>query len=459
MATSSTSSSSNSAQGFNGTSSFSADFQNVISRAVQIASLPITNLQNQENTLTSQQSELQTLGSDFQSLQTAISSVSSAISSGSFSSSVDAPTVASASVGTGVLAGSYAVTIASLGSQTNTISNSSLPTVSDPSSGNISTSSAFTLSVNGTDYSLTPASNNLNSLVQAINSSGANVQATIVNVGGSSTPNYQLSIQGADYSPTAIQLNDGSQDLLTNLSTGSYVTYQVNGQPSTPATSTSRALTISPGLTVNALSTGTANVTVSQNSNGVQNALSSLVTAYNAAVDELTKNRGQNGGALAGNSVVQQLSNTLHSMTNYVSSSSGSIQTATDIGLSFDQNGHLQVDPTALNNASGTALADALNFLGTSTGTGFVAAATTALNAVTDPTSGLITTNINSLGTSITNITNKISSEEDQVTQLQTNLTAQMSAADAAVAALQQQVTQITNLFAAQMQASKDITG
>jgi flagellar capping protein FliD len=198
---------------------------------------------------------------------------------------------------------------------------------------------------------------------------------------------------------------------------------------------------------------------VSQNSNGVQNALSSLVTAYNAAVDELTKNRGQNGGALAGNSVVQQLSNTLHSMTNYVSSSSGSIQTATDIGLSFDQNGHLQFDPTALNNASGTALADALNFLGTSTGTGFVAAATTALNAVTDPTSGLITTNINSLGTSITNITNKISSEEDQVTQLQTNLTAQMSAADAAVAALQQQVTQITNLFAAQMQASKDITG
>ena len=34
-----------------------------------------------------------------------------------------------------------------------------------------------------------------------------------------------------------------------------------------------------------------------------------------------------------------------------------------------------------------------------------------------------------------------------------------MARADAAIASLQQQVTQITNLFAAQTQASKNITG
>jgi hypothetical protein len=43
---------------FLGNSAFSTDLQAVITRAVNIASLPITQLQNQLNTLTSQQTEL-----------------------------------------------------------------------------------------------------------------------------------------------------------------------------------------------------------------------------------------------------------------------------------------------------------------------------------------------------------------------------------------------------------------
>ncbi len=60
--------------------------------------------------------------------------------------------------------------------------------------------------------------------------------------------------------------------------------YSVNGQAS--VTSNTRSLSISTGLTVDALTTGTANVTVEQSSVGIQNALAGLVTSYNAAVDE-----------------------------------------------------------------------------------------------------------------------------------------------------------------------------
>ena len=66
MATSATNSSSASSSTaatnyFNGSSTFAADLNNQISHAVAVATLPITELQNQQTTLTGQQTELQTL--------------------------------------------------------------------------------------------------------------------------------------------------------------------------------------------------------------------------------------------------------------------------------------------------------------------------------------------------------------------------------------------------------------
>ena len=204
--------------------------------------------------------------------------------------------------------------------------------VADPTATNISTSSTFTLTVGTTPYSLTPASNNLDSLVAAINASGANVQATVVNVGGSSNPNYELSIQGTQNAASTIQLSDGTHNLLTTMNAGSPVTYSVNGQAS--VTSNTTTISLSTGLTVTARATGSASVTVAQSASGVENALSSLATSYNAAVDALVGN--QNGGALAGQSVIGQLSSALQTLPNYTSPSSSGVQTMTDLGLTFD---------------------------------------------------------------------------------------------------------------------------
>lgn len=452
MATSSTSSGTTY---FNGSSTYSAQLQASITRSVAIATLPITQLQNQQSSLTSEQTELQTLGNDFTNLQTAFTAIDTASGSGSLSATVDNNSVATASVSTGALAGQYSVDISNLGSLTSSISNSSLPTVSDPSTGNISTSSAFKLTVNGQNYSLSPASNNLDSLVSAINASGAGVQATVVNVGGSTSPNYELSIQGTQYAPTTIQLNDGSQDLLTTLTSGSYVKYQVNGQPSTPATSTSRSLDISTGLTVNALTTGTANVTVSQNISAISNALSSLTTSFNQAVSDLNNNRGQNGGALSGDSIVGQLSNLLQNLGNYTGSS-GSINALSTIGLSYDTNGNLQFDSSTFNSLAQSSPASLTTFLGSISGnTGFLGAASGAMSQAVDPTTGLIPTETNALAADVTSLGTQISAKQDQISQLQTSLTAQMASADAAIASLQSQQTQITDLFQAELVQSQ----
>jgi flagellar hook-associated protein 2 len=443
---------------FLGNSAFSTDLQAVITRAVNIASLPITQLQNQLNTLTSQQTELQTLGSKFQSLQNALDSIGSASSADSFAASVDDQSVASVSVGSGAQAGNYSVDILSVGSQTNTISPNTLLAVADPASGNISSSSAFTLTVDGQTFSISDASNSLNELAKAINASGAGVQATIVNVGGS-TPDYRLSLQGTHYAPTSIQLNDGSQDLLNTLATGSYVSYKVNGADTT-ATSDSRTFSIAAGVTVHALTTGAANIGVSQNVTGIQSSIGAFVAAFNAAVDEVQQNRGQNGGALAGQSIVSQLSGALRNLADYTpASGSPDIQSITDLGLTFDQTGHLQFDSSVYSDAAGSSLSNVLNFLGSETDGGFLQAAHNILTSVTDSTNGLVASDITTTGASVTNLTKKISSQQDTVTHMQTNLIQQMSKADAAISAMEQQLTQITNLFAAMQQASKSITG
>ncbi len=438
---------------FAGQSTYSAQLNNVIAHAVATATLPITILQNQQGTLSSQQAEIQTLGSDFEAVQTAINSLNTAVASNSYSALVSTPSIATASVSSGALAGSYTLNVTSLGSQTTTISNTALA-VSDPAGSNISSSNNFTLTVNGSNYKLTPSANNLDALVQAINTSGAAVQATVVNLGGSATPNYQLSVQSTQYTRDDIALSDGTGNLLNTLSPGSPVTYEINGETSTQ-TASSRSISLSTGLTAQVLNTGTTSITVSQDSSGISSALSSLVTAYNAATAHLSNNRGQGQGALVGDPLISELQTALDSIANYTSSSSGS-GALTSLGVSFNTNGQLAFDQSAFDAAS---LNSSVTFLGSETGGGFLLSAYNTLSSLTDSTTGIITQAGNSIGSSITNLSQEISTKQSQVTQLQSSLTLQMEAADAAIASLNNQLSQVTELFAAETLQSQSLNG
>ena len=122
--------------------------------------------------------------------------------------------------------------------------------------------------MDGTPVTVTPSANTLSALADAINSSGANVTATIVNLGSPSAPDYKLSLQSTKLGNITIQLNDGTQDLLGTLSAGSEAQYQINGNPATPISSDSSTVTIAPGVTVDLLGSGDSTVVVSQSSVG-----------------------------------------------------------------------------------------------------------------------------------------------------------------------------------------------
>jgi flagellar hook-associated protein 2 len=458
MATSTISATSNSTPTFNGTSTYAAQLQNTITRAVSIASLPLNQLESTQSTLANEQSELQSITSTFSSLQTSLNSLGSSSGSGAFAATVSDSSVASAAVSSGVMAGNYTLNVSSIGSQTNTISASGLTTVTDPATQNIDSSSTYTLSLNGTNYSISNSSGTLEGLAQAINLSGANVQASIINIGGSSSPDYRLSIQSLNYAPDTVQLTDSSNNTLLNtLSTGTNVTYQVNGQPSTPVSSNTRNITLSPGLNVQVLQTGTAQVTVSQSPTNLANALSSFANAYNSITSELNKNRGQNGGALTGSSIIFQLQSQLQQLASY-SGSSGSINSLAQLGLTFDQSGNLNFNQATFTSSFAAAPNDVLNFIGTSTSGGFLQTASNTLTSITDPATGTLTTANTNITNQLTTIASQITDEQSKISSLQATLTQQMSAADATIASLQNQLSMMTNLFA-QEQANERAAG
>jgi len=446
---------------FNGTSQYAADLQQAITHAVTVASIPLTELQTNLGTLQGQTSEVSTLQGDFTAIKPAIQNLATASGGNSFSAAVGDNTVASVSLDSSaaVTAGTYDLNVITPGSQTTTLSNAGLLTVTDPSSSSISTSASYTLSVNGTNYTVSPTSNTLNALAQAINQSGAAVNATIVNIGGPSSPDYRLSLQSTALGNVAIQLSDGTNNsLLTTLTTGVDAQYQVDGQPTpTPISSNSSTVTIAPGVTVDLLKAGDTTVSVSPDSTATSNALSAFATAYNAAVTELGNNHGTAGGALTGQSIVFDLEQSLRGILNYTTGS-GNVQNLTSLGLTFNSDGQLEFNQSQFDSISATDPNDVAAFLGSAgsasaPGTGFLGTASSVLTGLEDPINGIFAQTNNSLNQQINSDSQEITDTQNRITTMQNTLTAQMTAADAQIALLESQVTYFTGLFTATQDA------
>ena len=96
-------------------------------------------------------------------------------------------------------------------------------------------------------------------------------------------------------------------------------------------------------------------------------------------------------------------------------------------------------------------------FLGSATGGGYLEAATNTMAGILDPTTGVLTQDISSIQSNIASTKTQITAKQTQVTQLQSNLTQQMAAADAAIYDLQQQASEMQDMFTAEQDS--EMTG
>jgi len=434
---------------FTGVSNFAASLQQVLTRAVGIASLPLDSDEATLTGLNTTQSDLAGLDTVFTTLQQSVASIQSALTSSLLTSSVSNSNV-SATVGAGATAGTYTIAVGSLGAYSTALSDAGSTPVTDPTTQGISSSTTFTLTVGSATTTITPASSDLQDLATAIDSqAGGQVQATLVNVGSTSSPDYRLSLQAVNLGTDLIGLTDSADNNLLSTSTaGSLANYQIDG--STSIDSNSRTVTLSTGLTVNLLAQSAADtsttITVADDPSGLASAFSSFAGSYNAAVDALGQYHGQGAGALEGDSLVQTLTSALDQLGNYNNGSpAGALA---NFGITLGETGQLSVDTNAFTTAADANFPTLLSALGSATGGGFLGTATTLLTGIEDPTAGTLKTEETSVAGEITAQQTSIANEQATVNLLQTNLTQQVSQADTAIAELESQVSYVTGLFA-----------
>jgi flagellar hook-associated protein 2 len=438
---------------FNGSSTYSASFQQVLTRAVQTASLSGELVQASINTQTAEQQALSSLLSTFAQLQGDVQNIASA-AQGSVNASVSDSSLVSATASSSAQVGTYTITVDSVGSTATAMSQAGSPPVTDPTSTSISTSSTFALDINGTKTTITPSGSSLDDLATAINKADAGVQATVVNVGGSSA-DYRLFLTGSTVGQNSIALTDSNgTSLVTQIAAGAVAQYNVNGETDTNGqpvliNSNSDQITLASGLTVNLLAQDPSTpvtITVAANQTGLSSALSSFATDYNSAQTALTAQTGQNAGPLAGQSIIYTLQNMLNSLAQY-GSGPANVPTLNSLGLQVDQTGTMSFDASAF---SSLGASDVSQFLGSAASGGFLQAANNALNSVTDPKTGYFETSLNSIQSEIATEQSQLTDDTTRVTDMQNSLMTELAAADAAIAALQSQTTYFTNLFQAE---------
>jgi flagellar hook-associated protein 2 len=544
---------------FTGTSQYSSDFQNVISRAVAIADLPISLLQSQQSALSNQSTELGTFDKLFNNLQNAVEGLDTAFNGSSFQtdlladpSSATAATdgkAVSPTIGIGAAEGVYAIQVDNIGSYTTSLSNQSWNNTPSPLGA-----PAYTLVAGGTSYTITPADNSAASVAAAINAKCSGVvNATVVQLTSTDT---RISLQSATLGATTLDFHTaGLQQqqtttgtLNTSMSANTWnpsaptTTYKVlaggqsyditpdsnsmvdvmaaingipghpvtasqvdldpNGthdyrielqssaagpldiQPSTPvslqapphigqpaqyevgnsgvvAYSSSRDVTISPGITVTLTGTTTrpVDITVSRSTSAASTALAAFTAAYNAVVDEVAKQRGQTAGPLQGTTILSTLSQSLRSIGTYNDGSTGAVNSLAasqgGLGLDLGKDGHLTYTEATFIGTDIKYSLGVTSFFGSSTGGGFLKAASDILKSLEDPSTGLIQTSETDLTNQANNLATRISTRQDQVSAMQLQMQDQMARADALVATMEQQYTYLTSMFQAQQVAAQ----
>jgi flagellar hook-associated protein 2 len=328
------------------------------------------------------------------------------------------------------------VTPADLVSSSGTGTETSLQTYADATSAQVSSTGQVQLVVGSQDYALDiGANNNLTGLAQAINSAGAGVTATVTGSSGA----YSLSIAASG--ATTIQLNDlqNPTNLVSATNQGSNASFNLNGVPITE--SSNNITDVIPGVSFtlqNTLPSGSVTLSLATDPTQLSSALQTFVTDYNTLVSQVSAQQGQSAGPLQGDLIINEISSDMQQLATYYSpNSSSTVRSLSDLGVTFNDTGQMSFSTSTFNALSDTQISDAFKFLG-SASSGFSALASN-FTQLSDPITGLIQTQILGYETENTDLGNEITTAQAQATQIQQSATAQAEAADALVAQLQSQ--------------------
>jgi len=423
------------------------DVSSAVSAAVYAARAPERVWQQDQTTLSSQQTDLQSIQSattslqtDMQNLNSVIGPLSGRIVSSSNSSAITATAASGTTIGNHVVSVSKLATVGSWYSAEQSSASATLANGTFTITNAAGTSTTFTTGSGG-DATLTAA-------VADINSKGLGVTASVISDASGSRLSIVSNTSGsaADFSVASSGLS------FTQAVAGSNASLTVDG---VPITSASNVVTSAiSGVTLNLLApttTGSSvNLAVAANTSQISTAINQFVTDYNSSLgllnQQFTFSSGSGSeGDLASDPTIRSLQQTLGSIASYTSnSSSSSIKSLSDLGISVGSDGTLSVDATTLNSVLTNSPNDVQSFLQGSSLNGFANSAYTQLQSFTEPGDGAFTVDLNSISAQNTSLTSEINDfESNYINPLQTQLTASYTSAEEALQSLPTQMAQI----------------
>ncbi len=424
---------------FTGVSQYASDFQAVLQRAVQIAQIPVSQLQSKDTDILQQKTLLASLNSAVSELESSLRTIGQAGANKGISASSSNSSVVSVSATSASSPATY--TINSVTSVATAASERSSAGYADAASTPVSTDGTVTLQYGSQTRTFQIPNNNLTSLRDQINGLGIGVTASILTT---SNGNY-LSVSANATGATTLKLFDGSDtsgtDLLTTANQGTNAEFQLNGIDISQAGNVVNSVV--PGATFTILGPSSTPVTLSLASDRttLSSALQDFVSKYNALAQQVSAQVGPAAGALMGDTVINQLQSLMRQITSY-QSPNGSIHSLADLGVEFSNTGVASFDQTTFDSLSDSQVADGFEFAGSTT-SGF-GGFSADLGAFSDPISGLIKVEEDGIDRTDQSLQSQMQTLNDRISTMESNLTLQLEAADAMEAELQSQQTELS---------------
>jgi flagellar hook-associated protein 2 len=443
------------------------DSSSIISQLMQVARAPEKLLQSQQSTDQSKINEFNKIESALTNLQNVVKGFNTPESFSSLQATPADSSVLTATASGSATPGLHSIQVISLATNQRQVTTGVASNTSQIFNTGSFTISDGVLGDTPVTVNIANGQNSLQGIASAINASGANVNASIVNDGtnyrlvinGNDANNYTLDFTGLDTPPS------GGTGALTPVmdptayQAGAPAQLKVDGINMTKTSNTiSDAIQ---GVSLNLLSQGsTTTVSVTNDTDAVTKQINSFVSAYNSAMtlvnsESIYNTTTKTAGVLSGDISVQTIKNQLQSLLTAIVPGAASIRSLADLGVTTDaKTGNISMDSTTLSKALSSHYNDVVNLFahnGDSIVTlpagqyGIAQQFNLMIGTMVNPyvaggsNNGLIEIAKQGLNTNISDMDKQIADMEQRFTMMQTNLQNQYNALETTVSKLQNQ--------------------
>lgn len=301
--------------------------------------------------------------------------------------------------------------------------------------------------------------------VNTFNSNSTKATASLVNTGTSSSPSYAIVISSKSQGLSDGEINVTVGSEITTAGTGAFSSSSleqatdaeltISGIAGTITRSTNTISDVIDGLTLNLIATGSATVTVSNDSQATSDSVEEFVTAFNDLVDYIKENdqvtQEQDGGeltnvfgSLASTSLDENILSTLRSALSGSSNTSGIVRIMADLGVTTERDGTLKFDADVFAEAMAKDPSGVMNL---TEQIGEELASVTGVIAQFTRFNGLVDQTVNANKSQIDQITKRIEDLEKYLAREQESLTARYARLESIVGQMTSQQNALAGLL------------